>query len=238
MNTAPQLPTYWRPRPALELDAAKRAGFDAALDAALSAGPAQPINYRLTAPKWQFLCYLAEERGYALHGSLNPDIATFEPRQSIDLQAFGAQRAVYAAADGIWPIFFATVDRERYPTSIINGCIRVQGPDGAVSPPHYVFSVGRHVIGQRPYRDGTVYLLPRDSFVAEPPFPFGPLLVHTAQLASLEPVRALAKLAVTPEDFPFLAEMLAHDDERLAAYAEAMQQGAPWPSEEPSAPGG
>jgi hypothetical protein len=238
MSTAPELPTYWHPRPALELDAATRAGFDAVLDAALAAGPAQPIDYHLAAPKWQFLCYLAEECGYALHGSLNPHITEFEPRQPIDLRAFGAQLAVYAAADGIWPMFFAIVDRERYPTSIINGCIRVQTPDGTVSPPHYVFSVGRHVIDQRPYRDGAVYLLPRDNFMVEPPIPFGPLLVHTAQLASLEPVRPLAKLAITPDDFPFLAQMLAHDDHRLAVYAEAMQQGAPWPSEKPSAPGG
>lgn len=230
MYTVPQLPSYWHPRPALELDAATRAAFDAILDSALLAGPGQPMDYHLAAPKWQFLCYLAEERGYALHGSLQPDIAEFEPRQPVDLRAFGAQRAVYAAADGIWPMYFAIVDRERYPTSIINGCIRVETPDGAVSPPHYVFSVGRHVFDQRPYRDGVVYVLPRQGFIAEPPIPFGPLLVHTAQLASLEPVRPLAKLAVTPDDFPFLGQMLAHDDERLAVYAEAMQQGAPWPS--------
>lgn len=230
MNALPPLPTYWRPRPALELDAATRADFDAVLEAALAAGPAQPIDYQLAAPKWLFLCYVAEERGYALHGSLQPDIALFEPRQPIDLRAFGAQRAVYAASDGIWPMFFAIVDRERYPTSIINGCIRLESPDGAVSAPLYVFSVGRHVIEQRPYRDGSVYLLPRDGFMAEPPFSFGPLMVHTAQLASLEPVRPLAKLSIAPDDFPFLEHMLSHDDERLAVYAAAMEQGAPWPS--------
>jgi hypothetical protein len=42
-------------------------------------------------------------------------------------------------------------------------------------------------------------------------------------------MRPLAKLRVSPSDFPFLSQMLAHDDDRLAEYAQAMQQGAPWP---------
>lgn len=238
MNTAPQLGPYWRPRPPSQLDDELRAAFNSLLEAALSSGSVQAIDYNLAAPKWQFLCYLAEEHGFALHGSLQADIAEFEPRQPSDLRAFGAQRAVYAAADGIWPMFFAIVDRERYPTSIINGCIRVQEPERMPGPPFYLFSVGRHVFDQRPYRNGTVYILPRQSFVAEPPMVFGPVLVHTAQLASLEPVRPLAKLAVTPDDFPFLEHMLSHEDHRLALYAEAMQQGAPWPTPELDTPEG
>jgi hypothetical protein len=49
--------------------------------------------------------------------------------------------------------------------------------------------------------------------------------IHTAQCARFTPVRPLAKLAVEPEDFPFLDRMLAHDDERLALFGEAVQQG-------------
>lgn len=233
MSTPAELAPYWRPRPSLPLDTAIRAAFDALLSVALSLGPKEPVVYQLAAPKWQFLCYLAEERGYALHGSPRDDIAEFEPRQPEDLRAFGAQRAVYAAADGIWPIYFAILDRERFPTSLVNGCIRVQPRDGAVGAPRYVFSIGRHVIDRRPYSEGVVYVLPRDSFVAEPPIPFGPLLVHTAQLASPTPVRPLFKLRVAPEEFPFLDQMLAHEDHRLAVYAEAMLQGAPWPDPEP-----
>ena len=227
-----QLPAYWLPRPSFTLDGATRAAFDALLEQAIASGPATPIEYTLDAPKWQFLCYVAEERGIALHGSGNPNIARFEPNQPGDVNEFGAQLAVYAAADGIWPMYFAIVDRERYPTSLVNGCIRVATPDGALSEPYYLFSVGRHILGQRPWRQGTVYLLPKESFVAEPPFEVGDVAIHTAQLASPVPVTPLAKIAIGPEDFPFLAEMRAHDDERLAIYGAAIRSAAPWPDEE------
>jgi hypothetical protein len=55
------------------------------------------------------------------------------------------------------------------------------------------------------------------------------LRVHIAQLASMEEVVPLAKLVITPEDFPFLAQMRSHEDERLGVYAEAMTKGLPWP---------
>jgi hypothetical protein len=223
------LPSYWLRRPAAALSPSQQAEFDAVLEAALLAGPAQPLDYPLEAPKWQFLCYAAEQRGLALHGSLNTGIDLFEPRQASDLRAFGAQQAVYAASDGIWPMFFAIVDRARHPTSIMNGCIRLETPGGELSEPYYFFSVGRHVYPLRPYTAGAVYLLPGEAFGSEPPMPFGEAKVHIAQLASLEPVAPLAKLLVEPEDFPFLAEMRAHDDDRLEEYAAALSTGAPWP---------
>jgi hypothetical protein len=223
------LPNYWLPRPHYNLDPPLQAGFDAVLDAALARGPDQPMDYPLDAPRWLFLCYAAERRGLALHGSLDPNIERFKPRQPHDLREFGAQLAVYAASEGIWPMYFAIVDRLRYPTAIVNACIRLEAPDGTLSPPHYFFSVGRHVIDQQPYTSGMVYLLPRGPFRPEPPFPYGDYKVHTAQLASPEAVQPLAKLAVAPQDFPFLAHMRAHDDDRLAEYAQALSTGAPWP---------
>lgn len=232
MNQFPELPSYWHPRPPATRDAATRAAFDNLLAEAIARGPGEATPYRLGVPMWQFLCYLADERGVALHGSPRPDIARFEPRQPHDLHDFGAQNAVYAAADGIWPLYFAILDRERTPTALNNACIRLTAPDGRVAGPYYMFSIGRHVIGRRPYTPGTIYLLPRESFVEEPPFPFGGAIVTTAQLASLQPVTPLAKLAVEPEDFPFLEQMRAHDDERLAEYAAAIQAGAPWPDEQ------
>jgi hypothetical protein len=55
--------------------------------------------------------------------------------------------------------------------------------------------------------------------------------VHIAQLASFEAVQPLAKLTVTPTDFPFLADIRGHDDQRLAEYATALETGAPWPKD-------
>src|SRR6185369_887338 len=102
---------------------------------------------------------------------------------------------------------------------------------GAIHGPYYVFSVSQAALPSQPWRTGTVYLLPRGTFMTQPPMAFGPNEVHIAQLASLEPVQPLAKLTVMPEDFPFLSQIRGHDDERLQEYATALQTGAPWPQD-------
>jgi hypothetical protein len=147
------------------------------------------------------------------------------------LTEFGAQLAVYAAADGIWPLYFAIIDRAQMP-SIVNACIRIEQADGTMSRSFYVFSISVSPESY-PYRDGFVYLLPKATFVAQPPGDVGSLRVHVAQLASPVGVPPLAKLAVTPEDFPFLAQMRQHDHARLEEYAAAMMHGLPWPDLQP-----
>lgn len=224
------LPDYWLPRPLPEVDARARAAFDAVLDEVLGGAGCPSVRYALPWPKWQFLCHLADRHGFALHGSGNPDIAVFEPRRSYDLEAFGDQTAVYAASDGLWALFFAVVDRARI-ASTTNSCIRVTDGAGTVHGPYYQFSVSRPALRHRSWRAGTVYLLPRDTFATQPPEVLGTTVVHVAQLASSVPVRPLAKLAVTPADFPFLAQVRAHDDERLQAYVTALHTGAPWPDD-------
>jgi hypothetical protein len=94
-------------------------------------------------------------------------------------------------------MFFAIVDRSRV-TSITNACIRLEEDTGAVHGPLYVFSVSQAALPDQPWRAGTVYLLPRESFTTQPPMAFGSSQVHFAQLASFVPVRPLAKLAVAP----------------------------------------
>jgi hypothetical protein len=223
------LPDYWLTRPDAPLDHSTRAAFDQLLTRALAQPDNPLLEYRLAAPKWQFLCYLAEHHGLALHGSGRDDINCFEPRQPVDLTTFGNQRAVYAAADGIWAMFFAIVDRDRYSMSVNNACVRVVEPATGAGEPHYVFSVGQAALCLQPWRTGVVYLLPRTTFVAEPAYQFGPVAIQTAQLASLVPVVPLARISVSPEDFPFLKQIRGHDDARLQEYATAMQTGAPWP---------
>ena len=224
-----QLPDYWLTRPALPSDPATLAAFDR-LVAEAQAHPGAPLDYQLSAPRWQFLCHAAEQHNLALHGSADAQITVFEPRQSNDLNEFGNRKAVYAAADGIWAMFFAVIDRSRV-QSITNGCMRLSGPDGKVSEPYYIFSVSQEGLAQKPWRRGSVYLLPRETFVEQAPMPFGEYQVHIAQLASLEPVTPLARLEVTPEDFPFLAQVRRHDHARLEEYARALQTGAPWPED-------
>jgi hypothetical protein len=226
-----KLPGYWLRRPKIEIGAAERDAFDRLIDRAVGSGASGPIDYDLPNPKWQFLCYAADSRGIVLHGSGNPAIRLFEPRQSGDLEAFGAQCAVYAASDGIWAMFFAVADRGRFEMSLANACIRLVDASGRVSEPAYLFSVSKAALPHRPFRSGTVYLLPRATFVEQPAAPMGGGRVQIAQLASLEPVMPFARLSVDPEDFPFLDQVRGHDDSRAAAYAQAIWTWGPWPAD-------
>ena len=222
------LPDYWLTRPSE--DESSTNAFEELLNTTLSIGGCPTIQFTLPWSKWQFLCHIADHHDIALHGSGNPNIALFEPRQSNDLSEFGNQKAVYAASDGLWAMFFAIVDRERVP-SITNACIRLEEESGAIHGPLYVFSVSRSALPSQPWRTGTVYLLPRTTFTTQPSMAFGSYQVHFAQLASFVPVEPVAKLTVTPADFPFLMQIRGHDDRRLQEYATALQTGAPWPGD-------
>lgn len=224
------LPDYWLTRPNAPFDEDTRMAFDELLDTTLSMGECPTIQYTLPWPKWQFLCYLAERRDIALHGSGDSNITVFEPRQSNDLSEFGNQKAVYAASDGLWAMFFAIVDRDRV-LSITNACVRLADSSGVLDGPYYVFSVSQSALPNRPWRIGTVYLLPRGPFTVQPPLTVGSTTAHIAQLASFVPVQPLAKLTVAPADFPFLLQIRGHDDRRLQEYAAALQTGAAWPED-------
>ena len=93
--------------------------------------PTKFIDYRVAAPKWQFLCYAADRGGFVLHGTGNPDTLVFEPRQSVDVDDFGNRCAVYAASDGLWPMYFAILDRDRYDMGLANACIQLVGVEGS-----------------------------------------------------------------------------------------------------------
>lgn len=215
-------PVWWSGRPGPAPDAGTRAAFDRLLAEALRAGGG--IDYRLDAPRWQFLCHVADRGDILLHGSPDPGIDLFETRQSDDVAEFGNRAAVYAAADGIWPMYFAIVDRSAGPVSLLNSCFRVERPDGSLSGPRYFFSVNHEAPPPVP---GTVYLLPADGFEREAPYDERGRRVHTAQAASLAPVRPLAHLAVAPADFPF--PIRRHDHAALVARIAADPDGFPWP---------
>ena len=224
------LPDYWLQRPSVNFDDTTQIAFDELLNTTLSISGCPIVQYTFPWPKWQFLCHVADHHDIALHGSGDPSIALFEPRQANDLNAFGNQKAIYAASDGLWAMFFAIVDRGRV-TSVTNACVRLADETGTRHGPYYVFSVSQSALAGQPWRTGWVYLLPRQTFTAQPPLAFGSNEVHIAQLASSVPVQPLAKLMVTPADFPFLRQIRGHDDDRLQEYATALQTGAPWPNE-------
>lgn len=223
------LPDYWLQRPIMEIDSQTRSDFDRLLARLKSEATLTRIDYTFPVPKWQFLCYLADQHGVILHGTGDMHIQVFEPRPSNDLNEFGAQTAVYAARDGLWAMFFAILDRWHYSMATSNACIRLVDEAGQVSEPRYVFSISQPALRQQPWRKGTVYLLPGDTFVNQPSIRFGTYEVRIPQMASLEPVKPIARLEVNPDDFPFLKDIRGIDDARLQEYGQAMQTGAPWP---------
>ena len=157
------------------------------------------------------------------------DIESFEPRQPIDFAPFGDQKAVFATSDPVWAMFYAIVDRDRYEITLNNGCILVLDSNGRAGTPHYYFSISRYALKERPWREGYVYFLPADTFVEQPAGEYGGNTARVPQLASAVPVTPFARLRVVPGDFPFLAQIRGHEDERLAEYAQAVMTAGAWP---------
>src|SRR5690242_11648722 len=104
-----QMPAHFLPQPEADWGAETLAAFERLYAQTVEPGKGAEIAYPLSAPKWQFLRYLAERKNVLIHGTGNPDIAEFEPRQSNDIEEFGNRRAVYAASDGIWALYFAVM---------------------------------------------------------------------------------------------------------------------------------
>jgi hypothetical protein len=211
----------------LELSILKQQAFEQLLALAQQHRSDDLIEYSIPYPKHEFLRYLATDKHLLLHGSRNPNISIFQPiRRSSDTVAFGQQAAVYAASDGIWPIVFAILDRQLYHGMFYNECSRVQ-LDSFVSSPFYAFAIEAAALHQQPWTDGIVYLLPSDSFVPRPPSSVNGLTVYYQEWVSYEPVQPISKLAVSPNDFPFLDEFWGFDAQVLLARMESYPET--WP---------
>lgn len=215
-------------RPAMPDDPAVLAEFDHVFDVAVASGPGTIIDYRLAQPLWQFICHIADSREVVLHGSPNREIAVFEPRQPNDTTAFGNQKAVYAASDGLWPMYFAILDRSVHPMSTINASFQLVERNGELGEPYYFFSITQAALEARAFGRGMVYFLPRRTFVRQPRERQGGQLVSFAQWASLEPVLPLARIEVGPGDFPLLSHIRGHIDEVVFPRARAEPDGFPW----------
>ncbi|GEM86194.1 hypothetical protein [Meiothermus granaticius] len=222
-----EIPDYWLPRPEFRLSPELEGELEAVL-ASVPEGDWLPED--LSVPKWVFLNWLAESKDLLLHGSVDSDITAFEPRlpNAADDDEFSQQTAVFASSDGIWPMFYAILDRTRGPMRMLNSALRFELPNGTLSDTHYFFSISDHALAKKPWREGVVYVLPREGFVQQPPYRVQAWTVHDPHWASLKPVKPRAKLRVRPEDFPFLAQVRAHDDETLVRRFTTDPRGFPW----------
>ena len=171
------------------------------------------IDYDLAAPKSLFLRWLTEVEGYLLHGTSDDSIDVFEPREQTDV-AQRSVRGVFAASDGIWPMYFALLNRSGRAGSLRNGCTRLS--DGSR---RYYFSVNAAWLDAEPWSDGTVYVLPAEGFRrcidADG--------TSTQEWLNESPVVPIARIRITPADFPFLDRVTGHDDSDIFRFFEAFE---------------
>ena len=180
--------------PPVVAGAAAEAAFASAADALL-AGEAVAIPE----PRLDFLRWLAEHRPVVFHGSPHGALTELSTeRRSTDTTAWGNQQAVYASKDPVWAIYFACLRRDHGFTGTKNGSMGA--PGGPLYPRRYFFLHNHGSASPQRFQPGSLYVLPTDTFVADAPL-VG--VLDTAHLVSYEPVRPLARLDVTPADFPF-----------------------------------
>jgi hypothetical protein len=176
------------------VDAATGARFGAAADALLAGETSE-----VPEPRLDFLRWLAENRDVVFHGSPRDDLQELSTeRKSRDSTAWGNQRAVYASTDPVWAIYFACLRRDAGWTGTRNGSMGLAG--GPLYPRRYFFLHNRGSASPERFGPGSLYLLSPAGFVADEPLAGA---IDTAHLVSREPVRPLARLDVTPADFPF-----------------------------------
>jgi hypothetical protein len=225
------LPDYWIERPPLSHDRATETAVDAFLQLADANGGRRLLDvdeFLRETPRvvrWRFLSSLAARRRIAFHGTGDPRIERFEPREPIDFAPFGNQQAVFATSDPIWAMYYAIVDRRRHRLTLNNGCLVLEDTGDA----YYYFSVSRQALPRRPWHAGYLYFLPADTFVEQPGAVYAGYQARVPQLASPVAVTPFARLRVAPRSFPFLRQIRGHDDARLADYARAVMAAEPWP---------
>lgn len=197
--------------PEVAWTAEKTAAFQTLLKAVAEQANGSWIDYQLPHPKHEFVQFAMARDLFIFHGSNKREIAEFAPtRNSVELNdetGRGNLQAVYGTHDGLWAMFFAIVDRSRLKGSIRNGVIYFHDASGQRLPV-YNFSINRDLLAERPYTAGALYFLPRESFTRLEMTPG----VFANEWASTTAVRPLARLALDPEDFPFLERMGGHDD--------------------------
>ena len=100
--------------PIAEPDADEAAAFEELFAQAVTLPPGSIVEYTLPYPKHRFFDFLATRKKLLLHGSPHDGLKMLDGvRKSSEADGgFGAQDGTYAASDGIWPIWFAILNRD------------------------------------------------------------------------------------------------------------------------------
>ena len=91
------------------------------------------------------------------------------------------------------------------------------------------FSITHSALLQEPWCEGTIYILPRQSFEQEASQQVQGMEIISPHWISTLPAKPIAKLQIGPQDYPFLAQIHGHNDEKLVQLATANSSGYPWP---------
>lgn len=175
----------------------ERSAYETLL-ARMQAGERLPDN--LPWPKARFLQYLARKEEWLFHGSNNPDITVFTPREQT-LYNGVKTKAVFASTEPMWSMFYAVLDRGKVKGGMRNACI-TNGREKFL-----FYSLNEATMAEEPWTSGMIYILPRTSFRLADPNKW-----HFDEWVSGEPVAPVARLALSPEDFPFLDRVAVHRD--------------------------
>jgi hypothetical protein len=188
------------------VDETQRLAFDTLLDSVLQSGPNTPISYNLPYPKADFLHYVCDWRGYVVHGSPIQDLEILEPiRKSGDDNEFGNRQQIFCSPDAAWAMWFAILDKSKYNLTR-NGCVRIGLGNKRVK--YYHFELPKSTLEDKPFMNGMIYICNASDFPDKRPFP---ILEHfngeVEEWGSTKPVKPLAKIQVTPSDFPYLNQV-------------------------------
>jgi hypothetical protein len=201
------LSDYFR-EPELAADSTRDAHFASVLATARGSSRAS-IELDPAYSRHEFLRFVAEGGHALLHGSNDRAIDVMTTaRRTIDARLTHSGAAVFACADGLWPMYYALIDRATYRGTLRNDARRLSSADGSPQRAYYL-----SVNATATWRDGVVYLLPTHTFSR-----FGD--ESSLEWASAVDVRPFAALAVSSEDFPLLDRVRIHDDSPLARLQE------------------
>ena len=188
------------------IPAEERSEFDHLLDSSLARGPNSLIDYQLPYPKVDFLNYICDWRGYVAHGSPLTDLSILEPvRLTKDSSEFGNRQQSFCSPDGTWALWFAILDKSKIHVTE-NGCVRVGHGPGRIK--YYHFDLPTESKEAPPFTNGVVYIASARDFPEHRPYPLLDWFdAEIEEWGSAVPVTPLAKLAVRPEDFPYLDQV-------------------------------
>lgn len=183
--------------------------FDALLQSGFDQGVDEFIDYDLPHPKIDFLNYVCDQRGYVLHGSKLADLRELKPiRHTGDKTEFGNRQMLFASPDANWAMWFAILDKS-VAKATSNACIRL-GMSPNEWTKYYFFELPTFLTetDEWPFVDGTLYIANADDFPEVRSNGLFDLFdISVEEWGCMDPVQPLAKISVSPEDFPFLEQV-------------------------------